>query len=331
MPNPKATNRGSILLKSRCDGMQSHNKYIAIGFGLCLAVVSYLGCKSDGKGAPSPSPTIRNVHQTVTSVKGTIAETTATIKDNATEGQKRTRPSESHRLNPYWLAILTATGKQEVVVKQLGETELQLEQARRQADALERDRNAERQHKEKAQAQAKDALRARLMGLVVLGVVGLAICGALAFAGHRKAIYGAIACAILIGVAVTLAQAMPYVIFGVAAVIIGAAGYLAYRLVRQKQTAKELVQTVEAAKQQMPLAVRRQFFSDGAIPGDVVKIQSDATRREVQVLKESIKRAPSVPATIAADYDPVAFSPHSVETYPQSVPSSARDGRRTFR
>lgn len=260
----------------------------AVGFSAAVAVVTYLGCSGPALPPASAVGPVATVQRDIKATAVALADTTKTIKANATEGQAATPPAAKPKLDPYWTNIATAATKQEVLVDQLKAKDGELERIKTIANGWVKYSEGQKSRADKAEASLSDAMTARLHLLVVVGVVGLAVSLALMFAGNKIGLIGGVGCAALVAVSLfvaKLAPLLPWIIGG--AVVVGLS-LIVWQMIDKRRkfnvastAATELVRTVEAAKVLMPKDARLRLFGDGPLPGKANGIQSTATKKLV--------------------------------------------------
>ena len=148
---------------------------------------------------------------------------------------------------------------------------------------------AEKQRDE-ALEREKDATAKMLRWLIVICVIGVGLSVPLAMFGSPLAGMGlgASSIAILV-VAITVNVYLDYIAI-VGLVLIGlAAAMLIYKMLIKDKAIREVVQTVEAAKQSLPAEERKRIFGDGAVPGLAFQMQSSSTEQVVQGVRSRMK------------------------------------------
>lgn len=150
---------------------------------------------------------------------------------------------------------------------------------------------------EKENAQLKsdkaEAIQAKLIYLVIAGVLALAMSAWMFVQGNTRAIaMGAAAVVLIIGaLAVSFfMKGMALVGFIVVAVVFVLLAFKMYMELREKRAKKELVKTVEHIKDNIDEPTKKKLFGDRVTDGEVGNIQSEETkeliRKERKVLKE---------------------------------------------
>jgi hypothetical protein len=278
----------------------------ALGFIAAVVTVVYLGCAGAAtKPLTTPTEPIAHVQSDVKAVATGLAQTTKDIKQNAAEGQKATPPALKPTLDPKWNAITNAATKQDVYVDQLKAKDAELERIKGIANGWVKYADTEKARADKAENSLTDALRKRMHLLVVLGVVGIAISGALVFSGNKIGIATGVGSALLVGTALFIgqtAQLLPWIIGGVAVLCVG---LIVWQLIDKRRkfnvastAAKELVHTVEIAKTLMPVDARKRVFGDGPVPGKAYQVQSESTQKLVSEARAELPNlAPSIAPT----------------------------------
>jgi len=318
---------------------------------LAVALFNPLGCVSNKKSqSPPTAPTqdIRELGQDVARTGSDLKTTTETIKNNATDGMKATPVPVQPLLNPYWTNILTATGVQEQLVKNLESATQRAKEAEEKSKKFESDFNSERTARLKAEDSTTKELKQKYLAYSgVLFLASLVLFGIAVWNGGNKILLwgGTIAgvgSAICIFIVQTVAL-IPWIVGGCSLVAIG---FLVYSLwFKEKKittldtATKELVETVEATKPRMTMAGRAKVFGDGPGKGDAYSIQSPPTEEIVKAIRKTIETAPKLPATVATDWngdgivDDNDISPIEVVTSTSIVPQqkSTRSRKRVLR
>jgi polyhydroxyalkanoate synthesis regulator phasin len=156
------------------------------------------------------------------------------------------------------------------------------------------------------ESENKSLLRKMLAWLAAACVAGIGICVLVVFLTQNKLfIFGAIACALTMCVAVAasiLLTWIAYITAGVFAIVsIGVGIYVWKQIVNKKKemntvnkALEEVVQSSEITKKYLDTDARNHIFGDGPEPGVVDQIQSPATKVLVRNLRETkVKVAPS--------------------------------------
>lgn len=292
---------------------------------MAVALLVYLGCAtSPVVPKATPEETIASTQREVKGVATALEGTTTTIKRNATEGESKTPASLKPTLAPNWQAIGNAASQQEVLVAQLKAKDADFAKMRDLANGWVAYANSQKARGDKAEASLTDALRSKLNLLVILGTVGVAVSGALVFAGNRIGVATGVGSGLLVVVALTVGQSAPLVPYLVGGTVLAVVGVTIWQLIAKRNkvnlltsATNELVRTVEASKQLMPASARYKVFGDGPIPGKAAVIQSAATQALVLKARQSL---PNV-ATEVGD--------ENANKAPKGLPT--RDGRGRFK
>jgi hypothetical protein len=291
--------------------MKISEKVALISLGvIILAVVLFVPSCAGTNHPPvvqPPSVDIHNIGTDVQATHDTLDTSTKGIKTEAQTGMQKTPTDVKPVLEQHWVNILTWTGVQEQLVKNLEETKKKVDTAQANAVKFENLYKSEQAARIKAEDNATKEFRHKIMTWAGI-CFGLSLLfGGLAFYTHSSWIKGvAVMCVIGLLVCVALVQTIaliPWVAGGLA--VIGAGVFLYDRYGVHKATT-ELVKTVEAQKPLMTLEGRKKLFGSGPTPGDVNHIQTPFTRQLVkQIRKQTADKdlAPQVPTQVAVDYN----------------------------
>lgn len=141
----------------------------------------------------------------------------------------------------------------------------------------------------KAKEEKAKALFGKLVYLIIASVVLGALCLVSAFRGDKKAIWGAVTAAVVIITSLAISFYMTeFALVGFIAIVGGLAlvGYNAYKNHCDKKANKELVHTVEVAKDKLTAKEKKDVFGEGAAQGQAHQIQSASTVKIVQQLRQ---------------------------------------------
>jgi cation transport ATPase len=142
----------------------------------------------------------------------------------------------------------------------------------------------------RANSKAEQELRSRLMWMVIVGIVGVALCIASAVNGNAKAWTWAGVGAALV---VTCIAVMHFYTQLAWAGLIGGAiviVLLFFKIKRDldlKRANEELVQTGEIMKDALPVKKKTELFGHGAVPGAIDNVQSKATKNLVHNVRKN--------------------------------------------
>jgi ABC-type multidrug transport system fused ATPase/permease subunit len=145
---------------------------------------------------------------------------------------------------------------------------------------------AENEDLENAKQQA---LFGKMVYLIIASVILGAICLVSAFKGEPKAIWGAVGAGIVIIVSLAISFYMiEFALFGFIAIVGGIIllGWNAYSDYVNKKATKELVHTVEATKDKLPVNANEEIFGKHATVGQAQMIQSPSTVKLVQKIRK---------------------------------------------
>lgn len=144
--------------------------------------------------------------------------------------------------------------------------------------------------RDEALEREKDATSRMLRWLIVICVIGVGLAVPLAIFGSPYAGMGlgASAIAVLV-VAITVNAYLDYIAIAGLVLIGLAAALLIYKMFIKDKAIREVVQTVEAAKQQLPAEERKRIFGDGAVPGLAFQMQSSSTENMVHGIRTRMK------------------------------------------
>lgn len=288
---------------------------IAAGIVILAAVLfNPIGCANDKKIPTVTAPTvdIGNIGKDVDNAGKGFGETTKTIKENATNGQKATPVSVQPTLNPYWTNILTATGVQDQLVKNLEETKKKAEIAEEKSKKYEEDFNKEHEARLKAEDNTTKEIRQKYLAYSgILFFASIILFGVSIWSnGNKLLMWGGVLAGAASAVCIFIVQTVALIPWIVGGAMIIAAGMLIYSYIHKngqiklfKTATNELVETIEATKPRMTLAGRARVFGDGPGKGDAFTIQSKATEAIVKEIRKTIENAPQMPKTVAVDWN----------------------------
>lgn len=275
-----------------------------------IILITFVGCeKNKPIEVPNPVPGIEDVQGGIKKDAKDLAGTTDNIKKEATAGEKKTPDALKPTLNPHWNGILTEATKQEAIVGDLKAKDAELAKIKKETEELKKFAADETARANKAEASLADALTKKLYMLVILGVVGIAVSVGLIFTGSKGGILVGIVSVALIAASLAISTAAkvmeiatPYIVGGI---ILAAVSYGVWWFIQKKkeaaklveengklqQSALELVETTEGAKEVMPEAACTKMFGNGALVGMAHVIQSRETRKLVSEMRKKIKLA----------------------------------------
>jgi membrane protein implicated in regulation of membrane protease activity len=292
-------------------------KIVYICTGMCfMAVALFMSCDSNKKSTAviPPSNDLRQIGEGINRHKESLQKTTNEIRENATEGSKKTPEKVKPVLDPFWNNIIVSAGVQDEIVKGLEVEKQRADKATTNATEFEKLYSDEKKARLKAEEVSNKAVKEQYRaysGIFFFGMIGCIIAGIFSPVGKKAFTYASIACGIGCGVALFIVQSLAYIQFVVGAALAMLLILVIWRCWKNMKDenllnkgAKELVATVEAQKPMMTVAGRKKFFGDGPIPGLITSIQSKETRDLVKSIRNKFDNlAPSVPATVAIDYN----------------------------
>lgn len=142
------------------------------------------------------------------------------------------------------------------------------------------------------ESEAAEAMQAKLVYLVIIGVVCLALAAWMFVQGNAKAIaMGAAAVVLIIGaLAVSFfMKGMALVGFIVVAVVFVLLAFKMYMEFRERRARKELVKTVEHIKDNIDDTTKTKLFGDRVTDGEVGGLQSEETKNLVRKERKALK------------------------------------------
>ncbi len=144
----------------------------------------------------------------------------------------------------------------------------------------------------KEKEEKRRALFSKLIYLIIASVVLGALCLVSAFRGETKAIWGAVVAAIIIITSLAISFYMTqFALVGFVAIVGGMAllAYNTYKAHCDKKANKELVHTVEVAKEHLSQEEQKNVFGNQSSLGQAHHIQSPSTVEIVQRLRRDRK------------------------------------------
>jgi hypothetical protein len=297
--------------------------------GICILAACLIPSCQSMKTATAPISPTQDIHNLGTDISATgtdLKQTTTNIQTHATAGMAATPASLQPVLNPHWTSILTSAGVQTQLVANLATMTTQAAAAEQTSKKFEQDYNTEHAARLAAENNTTKELKEKYMAYSgILFFISL-ICGGLAVwsNGNKIAMWGSIICAVGAAVAIFVVQALaiiPWVIGGLALAALGfgiytyihnqkllaaqkaAATTATTQVVSLKQSAHELVETIEATKPKMTTLGRKKLFGEGPTKGESSIIQSRETESLVKGIRWQISKAPSLPCTVSSDFD----------------------------
>ena len=299
-----------------------------LGWGTMLSSCSSMPGRVDGNDIPKPdvNPSIKDV--------GTIAsevEASANNIDIDTDDIENSVPPEVQtQIRPHIQSISDETDNLRENSQQLVDVQEQLRIEQQKIEAmtghtvgLEREIDKLEEKIKNLESENKSLIRKMLAWLAAACVAGIGICVLVVFLTQNKLfIFGAIACAITMCVAVAasiLLTWIAYITAGIfAAVSIGVGIYVWRQIVLKKKemntvnkALEEVVQSGEITKKYLDTESRQHIFGDGPEPGIVDQVQSAATKVLVRNLRESkVKVAQPVPNLFRPS---TTLNPHKIE------------------
>lgn len=145
----------------------------------------------------------------------------------------------------------------------------------------------------KEKDEKKAALFSKLMYLIIASVILGAICIVCAIRGEAKAMWGAATCGAVIVISLGISfYSTQLAIVGAVALVAGLVlvVWTAYSEYTARKATKELVDTVEVAKQKMDPTAKKEIFGEGALLGQAHILQSPATKNLVNKLRVKSKK-----------------------------------------
>jgi len=165
-----------------------------------------------------------------------------------------------------------------------------IKEIEKQAQNILNDKIKVEKERDEAILREQDATSKMIRWLIVICVMGVGLSVPLGIFGSPYAgmALGASSLTIMI-VAITVNAYFDYIaIAGI--ILIGlTVAMLIYKMFIKDKAIKEVVQTVEAAKQQLPTEERKKIFGDGAVPGLAFQMQSSSTEKVVQGVRLRMK------------------------------------------
>lgn len=288
-------------------------KWIAAGVAAFVALMVTLvinfppsGCTPETKVVNNPGPALESVETTTKTVAQDLpvrANRIDNSADNITKIVATDAPKVAGKVGENTTAIKVQTeGVRNDAVK-LTETTPSIEKAKDDTASLIKANNDLKAKNDKLVADKNSSLR-KLTGFLIIGsIIGIGVGVALFFSNTPIGMAWGGTVILGSGAALVASIVVGYyslwLMVGVAALALGGLGYAMWRFYVQHKTNKELVQTVEAAKQLMPEDERLGMFGHGAVPGAAHLIQSDTTQKVVQNIRNQI------PETNLAQVPPV--------------------------
>lgn len=144
----------------------------------------------------------------------------------------------------------------------------------------------------KLESDAAEAVQAKLIYLVIAGVVALAMSAWMFVQGNAKAIAMGAAAVVLIISALAVSffmKGMAIVGFVVVAVVFVLLAFKMYLEFREKRARKELVKTVEHVKDNIDEPTKKKLFGDRVTDGEVGDLQSEDTKALVREERKVLK------------------------------------------
>lgn len=155
-------------------------------------------------------------------------------------------------------------------------------------------------------AKEKDAkqkaLFAKMVYLIIAGIICGAICLVIAVRGEPKAIWGAVGAGIVIIASLSISFYMTqFALVGFVAIVgsLALLGWDAWKSRNERKANKELIHTVEVVKEELMPTSKKKIFGGDASLGQANMIQSKSTHKLVQ--QERIKMKPDWETIIKKD------------------------------
>jgi hypothetical protein len=265
---------------------------VAFALGLCVAFGLFFhgGCQ-DKPHLRDPQPTLDAIGDTNAAVADRLPRRADTIDTHADGIATAVPPKVEVRIRPHVSGIRTETAGLRADAEQLRGAVQQVEEAKVDLQAIQDTLRKRDERIAKLEQEKKNGERALMGGLIVLGVIGLGVSATFVAMGNKRGIATGIGAGVILIVALmvgfySLWLAIMFAAVAAVAIIIGVI-LVVQRLRRERKATKELVATVEAAKQALPAPVRMDLFGQGAIPGKVDVLQSPTTQAMVREARDS--------------------------------------------
>lgn len=286
--------------------------WICMGVVLMGAVL-FAGChNSSDKVTSSPRPEITETGHIVQDANATLKSSTAAIITNTNQIEANTPAALKPQITPHTTAILQSTAVQADVSKKLDEVNGLLASANKKSSDLESALQVEKDKVTAANNSETAALQKTYRTASILCFVGVLVCGGLVAYGQKWAMTVGVLCGVGCAVCIFIVQTVslvPWIVGGCIAVAVAVGIYYVYKNKGQitvlNTATKELTSTVEAIKPKLSMVARKDLFGDGPMPGKLTRtIQSDSTMEIIAAHRAKLPNlAPSIPATVAADYN----------------------------
>lgn len=188
-------------------------------------------------------------------------------------------------------SIRKKTGELKKISDDSKETVKTLNVVAKESKATQKELTKLKNERDEALSKQRASDRAKLMYLILAGIVMVA--GSLAMCIYGiKAIGVAIFGIVLIVSSLTVSfmiENLAYVGFGGGIVAVGIIGYSIWRQRKERLATKEIVHTAEIMKNALPKEERNKILGNGATPGLAYQVQSDSTERIVRDIRSSFK------------------------------------------
>jgi hypothetical protein len=227
----------------------------------------------------------------ITAADKTIDEADA-IKKTA-EGISKTVPKESKDISSRADAVKNLQDSIKGSAQKMEISSQNLTVANERVIALEAQNSSLKKEVAKEKAAKKAALFGKLVYLIMCSVILGAICIVVAIRGETKAFWGAAVAGAVIVISLGISfYAKQLAIAGAVALVVGLGLVIwnAYSEFIHRKAAKELVYTVEASKESMSVATKKEIFGEGAKAGQAHALQSSSTKELVNKLRVKAKK-----------------------------------------
>ena len=221
-----------------------------------------------------------------------IKSVAATITDKVPKESKNIDAS-ADKIKGYQNDIKTKSKELEISNQNLINAEARVAELEKQDDEKTAEIKKLREDIKKERDAKKAALFKGLMYLIILSVILGAICVVCAIRGEAKAMWGAAVCGAVIVISLGISfYSTQLALVGAVALVAGLVlvGWSAYSEYVSRKATKELVDTVEVAKEKMDTNAKKEVFGSGAITGHAHTLQSNSTKSLVNKLRVKSKK-----------------------------------------